>query len=159
MRAATAPQIFNFVTGETQPLPLWPNAYAGGRIAAFNMAGISREYTWGTSMNAMHFFDLNLINAGLNVTESTADKWLIIKKLEPENRTYKKFVLDSNGTIRGFILVGQVARAGIYLNLMREKVDTRSFQQELLNDSFGYSALPDKVRWQLLKDNVILGVV
>lgn len=150
---------YNFVTGQTQPLPLWPNAYLGGRIAAYNMAGQKREYAWGTSMNAMHYFNVNIINAGLNITGADADEWNIITQLDEDNKIYRKFVLDNDGVISGFILVGQIARAGIFLNLMRRKVDVRGFQQELLDDNFGYSVMPEELRWQLLKDDVILGVV
>lgn len=151
--------IHNFVTGETQPLPLWPNAYLGGRIAAFNMAGVTRKLVSGASMNAMHFFDVNLINAGVNVTAKDSGRWNIISKLEPENRVYRKFILDDNGVINGFVLVGQIKRAGIFLNLMRRKVDVREFQEDLLNEEFGYGIMPGEMRWQLLKDEVILGVM
>lgn len=151
--------IYDFIKGEIRPLPLWPNAYAGGRVAAFNMAGIEREYTWGTSMNSMHFFDVNIINAGLNVAGSGNYEGNIIKKLNEEKKTYRKFILNQEGHIQGFILVGEVARAGIFLNLMRKKVDIRGFQEELMDESFGYKNMPGELRWQLLKDDVILGVV
>ncbi|WP_027365345.1 NAD(P)/FAD-dependent oxidoreductase [Desulfotruncus alcoholivorax] len=150
---------FNFVTGQAQPLPLWPNAYTGGRIAAFNMAGIEREYTVGTSMNAMHFFDLNLINAGLNVTGETTGDFRVLQKLDANKDIYLKFVLNNKGVIQGYILIGQINRAGIFLNLMRKKIDVRSFEQELLSGDFGYANLPDELRWQLLREDVILGVV
>lgn len=151
--------IYNFITGQTQPLPLWPNAYLGGRIAAYNMAGIIRNLVAGASMNAMHFLDVNLINAGVNVTEKDSDRWNIISKLAPEKKVYRKFILDDHGAINGFVLVGQIKRAGIFLNLMRKKVDVRGFQDDLLNENFGYGTLPGELRWQLLKDEVILGVM
>lgn len=151
--------IYNFVTGRTQPLPLWPNAYLGGRIAAYNMAGISRKLLSGAGMNAMHFFDLNLVNAGINVTGTDSDSWHIVSKLEPENNIYRKFILDDEGVINGFILVGRIKRAGIFLHLMRRKVDVRGFRQDLLNEDFGYATLPGDLRWQLLKDEVMLGVM
>ncbi len=151
--------VYNFVTGLKQPLPLWPNAYLGGRIAGVNMAGKTREYTTGTSMNAMHFFDLNLINAGVNATADGDADWHVVSKLDPEKKIYRKFTIDRDGVLRGFILIGQVARAGILLNLMRKKIDVRGFQQELLRDNFGYADLPDLIRWHLLKEHMILGVV
>jgi len=151
--------IYNFITGQTQPLPLWPNAYLGGRIAAFNMAGINRQLVAGASMNAMHFLNVNLINAGVNVTDQDSDQWHIISKLEPGNQAYRKFILDVHGAINGFVLVGQIKRAGIFLNLMRKKVDVRGFQDQLLDENFGYGSMPGELRWQLLKDEVILGVM
>ncbi len=151
--------IHNFITGQTQPLPLWPNAYLGGRIAAFNMAGVNRRLVAGASMNAMHFLNVNLINAGVNVTARDSDQWTIISKLEPPNKVYRKFILDDNGALKGFVLVGQIKRAGILLNLMRKKVDVRGFQELLLEEDFGFGSMPDELRWQMLKDEVILGVM
>ncbi|MCF8012302.1 MAG: FAD-dependent oxidoreductase [Clostridiales bacterium] len=150
--------IYDFILGENRPLPLWPNAYAGGRVAAFNMAGIEKEYTWGTSMNSMHFFDLNIINAGLNISYSNSE-YEIIHTEDENKKTYRKFVLDKNGVLVGLILAGPIARAGIFLNLMRKNVDVRPFKEELLCENFGYASIPEELRWTLLKDDVILGVV
>ena len=152
-------EAYDFVTGVSRLLPLWPNAYAGGRIAGYNMAGQSREYEWGTNMNTMHFFGLYVISAGVNVTEDNAASYEVITKLDQGNKKiYRKFALK-DGRIEGFVCVGEVARAGIFLNLMRKKIDVSSFQQELLLKNFGFSNLPDELRWHLLKDDVLLGVV
>jgi len=149
---------YDFVIEGNRPLPLWPNAYVGGRVAGFNMAGVPREYRWATSMNAMHFFDLYIINAGLNVTRETADGFEIVSRYEREARAYRKFALR-DGRIAGFVLVGRVARAGIFLRLMREKVDVSSFKHELLDEHFGYASMPERLRWELLAQDVRLGVV
>ena len=37
-----AAEAFDFVYGENRLTPVWPNAYLGGRIAGFNMAGVSQ---------------------------------------------------------------------------------------------------------------------
>jgi len=151
---------YNFATGTEQNLPLWPNAYLGGRIAGFNMAGMERSFIQGTTMNAMHFFDVNIVNAGVNVTGANQGDGLEVKQnYDSDGQTYRKFVLSENGHIKGFILVGQIARAGIFLNLMRRKIDVRAFQQELFKNDFGYADLPEILRWKLLQDDVILGVV
>ncbi|WP_347491277.1 NAD(P)/FAD-dependent oxidoreductase [Desulfoscipio sp. XC116] len=151
---------YNFLTDAVQNMPLWPNAYLGGRVAGYNMAGAEREYTLGTQMNAMHFFDVNIVSAGINVTEANQNDSLdIIKNYDAEKKVYRKFVFSKEGTITGFILVGQIDRAGIFLNLMRRKVDVRGFRKEMFKNSFGYADLPETLRWQLLQDDVILGVV
>ncbi|TYO96213.1 NAD(P)/FAD-dependent oxidoreductase [Desulfallas thermosapovorans] len=151
---------YNFVTGAGQNLPLWPNAYLGGRIAGFNMAGMERAFVQGTAMNAMHFFDINIINAGINVTGAeTPDGLDVIQEYNKDTQTYRKFILSEKGHIKGFILVGQIARAGIFLNLMRRKTDVRAFIKDLFKTDFGYADLPETLRWKLLQDDVILGVV
>ncbi|MEW6275095.1 MAG: FAD-dependent oxidoreductase [Bacillota bacterium] len=153
-------EAYDFVTGTSRLLPLWPNAYVGGRIAGCNMAGRPREYTWGTGMNATHFFGVYIINAGVNVTRENAGEYTVISRLDKdkEKAVYRKFALQ-DGRIRGFILVGEVARAGILLKLMREKIDVRGIAQELLENNFGYGNLPEELRWRLLQDDVLLGVV
>jgi len=150
---------YNFVTGQIQALPLWPNAYQGGRTAALNMAGLDREYTLGTSMNAMHFFQKNMVSAGINVAEADRDGYEIMQKFDQARGVYRKFILDKEGLINGFILIGQIERAGIFLNLMRQKVNVNKFRQELMDEKFGYANVPDQLRWQLLKEDVILGVL
>ncbi len=151
-------EAYDFVTGTSRLIPLWPNAYVGGRIAGYNMAGMSREYVWGTSMNAMHFFNLYIINAGINVTQENAGGYEAISKLDRDRKIYRKFAFRE-GRLQGFVLVGEVARAGILVNLMRKKIDVRGFAQALLDKNFGYKDLPDELRWQLLKDDVLLGVI
>ncbi|HID43750.1 MAG TPA: NAD(P)/FAD-dependent oxidoreductase [Archaeoglobaceae archaeon] len=150
-------EVNDFLFNARRPLPLWPVAYTGGRIAAYNMCGIDREYTHATSMNAMHFFDLYIINAGLNVADEE-EGYEIIKKFDEERRIYRRFVLR-DGKIVGMILVGEVERAGVILNLMRREVDVTSFKDKLLNGNFGYADIPDDLRWRLLCNDVILGVV
>jgi len=151
-------EVYDFTAGHHKLLPLWPNAYAGGRTAGGNMAGRLMEYGWATGMNATHFFDFYIINAGVNVTGENAGEYEIVSRLAQDQRIYRKFALR-DGRLRGFVLAGEVARAGIFLNLMRKAVDVRSFSTELLKSGFGYSDLPDELRWALLKDDVVLGVV
>ncbi|MFP3909407.1 MAG: NAD(P)/FAD-dependent oxidoreductase [Archaeoglobaceae archaeon] len=151
-------EVYDFLAEDNRPLPLWPIAYKGGRIAAYNMCGIDREYDQATAMNAMHFFGYYIINAGLNVTEEDEDKYEVIKKFDEDNRVYRKFVLY-NGKIVGMILAGEVDRAGVILNLMRNGVDVSSFKERLLDNHFGYADMPEDVRWRLLHDDVVLGVV
>jgi len=151
---------YNFATGEAQNMPLWPNAYAGGRVAGTNMAGETRDFVQATAMNAMHFFDVQIINAGVNVMDLENKGYLTVtREYNPEDKIYRKFVLSDQGCIKGYLLVGGLDRAGIFLNLMRHKIDVRPFQSELLRTGFGYADLPDQLRWNLLCDDVILGVV
>jgi len=152
--------IYDFTTGTQQYLPLWPNAYLGGRIAGYNMAGVEKEFVQGTAMNSMHFFDINIVSAGISVTGANHEGDLDeLKEYRQDSQTYRKFIISGKGHIKGFIMVGQIARAGIFLNLMRRRIDVRAFQQALLNKDFGYADLPEELRWGLLQDEVILGVV
>jgi NAD(P)H-nitrite reductase large subunit len=157
--AGDCAEIYDFLIDERRVIPLWPNAYFGGRIAAINMLGEEAEFE-ATSMNAMHFFDLYIINAGLNITDEIAGRegYEILAKYDPERMIYRRLALK-NGLIKGLIFVGRVERAGIYLNLMRRKIEVDEFKDRLLDYDFGYSKLPESIRWDLLRNEVILGVI
>ncbi len=153
-------EIYDFVLGDRRVLPLWPNAYYGGRVAAINMLGEEAEFEWGTSMNAMHFFDIYIINAGLNITDEIAEKegYEVLVRYEPERKVYRRIAVK-DGLIKGLVFVGRVERAGIYLNLMRRKINVSNFKDRLLDYDFGYTKLPENIRWNLLGDEVILGII
>ncbi len=148
-------EIYDFLLGANRVLPLWPTAYTGGRIAGFNMVGEEREYTLATSMNAMHFFDYYIINAGLNVPNDS-EEFEVIYRLDGDN--YRKFALK-DGKIAGFIIAGKMERAGIFLKMMEEEIDVSAFKDALLKDDFGYLDIPEPMRWELIEDKVKLGVV
>lgn len=151
-------EVYDFVAGSPRLLPLWPNAYSGGKAAGANMAGGKREFSLATGMNAMHFFDYYIINAGVNVTQDNSGGFDVLSALDKEARTYRKFALRDR-RLKGFILAGEVARAGIFLHLMRREIDVGAFAEALLKKDFGYADLPAELRWELLKDDVVLGVV
>ncbi len=148
-------EIYDFLLGANRVLPLWPTAYTGGRIAGFNMVGEEREYTLATSMNAMHFFDYYIINAGLNVPNDS-EEFEVTYRLDGDN--YRKFALK-DGKIAGFIIAGKMERAGIFLKMMEEEIDVSAFKDALLKDDFGYLDIPEPMRWELIEDKVKLGVV
>ncbi|MQL52596.1 NAD(P)/FAD-dependent oxidoreductase [Desulfofundulus thermobenzoicus] len=141
-------EVYDFLLGDRRVLPLWPNAYAGGRVAAYNMLGMVREYDNATAMNAMHFLDLNLITAGLN-TMGEKDGFQVISRHDGNSRSYRRFVLKDD-RIYGFTLVTGIARAGIFLNLMRKGCAVTAFKDKLLEENFGYVDTPEATRWDLL---------
>ena len=132
----------DFVTGAHRLLPLWPNAYIGGRIAGLNMAGVPSRHRWATNMNSVDFFGLPMVSAGFMEKPNRKGFTEIIRD---EKGKYAKLVLK-DGVIKGMVMAGCVARAGIYLGLMRNKVKTTSFSDHLLSHDFGAVHLPDEVK-------------
>ncbi len=132
----------DFVTGGMRLLPLWPNAYIGGRIAGMNMAGLSHQHRWATNMNSVDFFGFPMVSAGFMLKPEKKGFEEITRE---ENDHYSKVILKDD-VIQGFIMAGDVDRAGIYLGLMREKVKTTSFKKELLTDDFAVVHLPLEVK-------------
>jgi len=133
---------YDFVTGGMRLLPLWPNAYIGGRIAGLNMAGSSHQHRWATNMNSVDFFGFPMVSAGFMLKPEKKGFEEITRE---ENDHYSKVILKDD-VIQGLIMAGDVDRAGIYLGLMREKIKTTSFKKELLTDDFAVVHLPLEVR-------------
>lgn len=135
----------DFVTGAKRLLPLWPNAYIGGRIAGLNMAGVPSVHRWATNMNSVDFFGFPVVSAGFMEKPNRKNYRQIVRE---ENGSYSKLVLH-NDVIKGMIMAGDVGRAGLYLGLMRNKVRTTSFSEYLLADDFGAVHMPEEVKEKL----------
>jgi NAD(P)H-nitrite reductase large subunit len=136
-------EAYDFVYGENRLTPIWPNAYIGGRIAGFNMAGILTKYPGGTAMNSLNYFGIDITSAGMP-TAPNEDGYEVMSK--KEDNTYQKVILKDN-LIIGMIFVENIAKSGIIFGLMRDRVNVESFKQSLLADNFGLAFFP-RVLWQ-----------
>ncbi len=137
-------EVYDFILDGFRLTPLWPTAHVGGRIAGSNMAGVEKEYVWGTGMNSVDFFGFPVISAGF-INPPEGQDMETLTKLIPEKKIYKKFLIKDQ-RIMGMILVNEVDRAGVILALMRDKVDVSSFKDDLLREDFGRIYLPKNIR-------------
>ncbi len=133
-------EAYDFIFNENRPTPIWPNACLGGRVAGLNMAGVKAEYPGGTSMNSLKYFGLSIVSAGMVIPLDDSYEVLSNKY----NRTSKKIILK-NGCIEGMLFVGDIERAGIVFNLMKNKVSIDSFKQSLVTEDFSLACLPEEV--------------
>lgn len=119
--AGDCTQSIDAVTGEQKIIAILPNAYMQGKCAGINMAGKEQKIESMIAMNAVGFFGLHMLTAGSYEGESVVT--------HEDNGTYKRLIVKDN-VLKGFILVGDVARAGIYTNMIREKMllDTLDFE-------------------------------
>ncbi|MCL2050530.1 MAG: FAD-dependent oxidoreductase [Lachnospiraceae bacterium] len=103
----------------TNGVAILPNAYVTGECAGINMAGGNKTISKMLPMNAIGFFGLNIITAG-NYTGS-------IFELNKDSEFKRLFYQD--GLLNGYIMIGNIAKAGIYTSLIREqtKLDTLDF--------------------------------
>lgn len=136
-------EAYDFVYGENRLTPIWPNAYIGGRIAGYNMAGVEAEYPGGTAINSLNYFGIDIISAGMP-TPPNNDSYEVIS--QQEDSVYRKVVLQDD-LIKGMIFVGSIEKSGIVFGLMRDRVNVASFKQSLLADGFGLAFLP-RALWQ-----------
>ena len=99
-------------SGTSRVLAIMPNAYIQGHTAGANMACGDEVFDCAIPMNSIGFFGLHMMTAG------SYDGEKITRDTESSVRRF--FVKD--GTLRGFILIGETERAGIYTYLIRERI-------------------------------------
>ncbi len=125
----------DLVTGERKIMALWPNAYAQGYAAGVDMSGSDDEFSGVFPMNAVGFFGLPVITAGIQEGEGTK----VLYKTNEKTGGIKRFIVKDDRLV-GMILVGDVDRAGIYTYLISEKIPLSSLEKELTDDDFGLMA-------------------
>ncbi len=116
--------------GTRRVLAILPNAYAQGRTAGRNMAGGSDELTDAIPMNAIGFFGLHALTAGSYCTPEQGGE---VYEERGDGKIRRLFTKD--GVLTGFILIGDVERAGIYTSLIRKKQPLAELDFELLKKS------------------------
>jgi NAD(P)H-nitrite reductase large subunit len=144
-----ASEAYDFVYGENRLTPVWPNAYVGGRVAGLNMAGEKAEYQGGTAMNALKYFGVNILSAGM-VSPPDDSYEVLIKR---GGGIYKKVILK-DGIITGLIFVGDIEKAGIVYNLMKDRINVAAFKGTLVAEDFGLASLPEEVWRESLSESV-----
>ena len=98
-------------SGVNRVLAIMPNAYMQGFTAGVNMAGGDAVFDKGIPMNSVGFFGLHIMSAGSYDGDMTEEK--------TESGLKRFYVKD--GLLKGFMLIGETERAGIYTSLVREK--------------------------------------
>ena len=126
-------EAYDFLLDENRLLPLWPLAHVGGRIAGYNMAGKNVEYEGGTIMSSLKYFDLPIIAVG-NVNQKESKDYEVYVELHPEKTVYKK-ILIKNDRVVGFIFLGELEKAGILFNLLKNKVNVSEIKNRILSNS------------------------
>lgn len=113
--------------GGRRVLAILPNAYIQGRCAGINMAGGSEVFEKAIPMNSIGFFGLHAMTAGSYYgTDQGGELYE-----ERGNGTLKR-LFTRNGLLTGFILIGQIDRAGIYTSLIREQTPLDKLNFEIL---------------------------
>jgi len=140
-----AAEAYDFVINANRLTPIWPNAYIGGRVAGYNMAGAKTEYHGGTAMNSVNYFGLDITSAGI-VNPPNGNCEVLTRDMAS---LYQKVIL-SHGQIIGMVFVSDIEKSGMVFGLMRDRVDVSAFKQELLADDFGLACMPEELRRERL---------
>jgi len=117
--AGDCTQALDISSGQNKIMALLPNAYMQGECAGINMAGGEKIFDKAIPMNAVGFFGLHIITAGSYSGDVHADAG---------NGNYRRLFYGDN-KLNGYILIGNVEKAGIYTSLIRERtpLDTIDF--------------------------------
>ncbi|MFH1202480.1 MAG: FAD-dependent oxidoreductase [Candidatus Omnitrophota bacterium] len=122
---------------------LWPNAIEQGKISGQNLSGANLEYDGSVSMNAVDFFGLAIVSMGIKRSDKPGFEEL--SHLDREKSVYRKITLKENRVV-GMVSVGDVKNSGIFLRLMKERIDISDLEDRLLDENFSYASIMDRVK-------------
>ncbi|MGQ9688537.1 MAG: NAD(P)/FAD-dependent oxidoreductase [Desulfobaccales bacterium] len=118
----------HLLTGEPTAYQIWPAAVAQGQVAGVNMTEGQRRYDGILPMNSISLKGFRLITGG-HFTPDTQDGE-IFTELDRQRRRYRRLVFQA-GRLVGVTLVGEVEQAGIYFQIMSQKLPRRDLPVDL----------------------------
>ena len=127
---------FDPISGDRIITGLWTNAVEMGRCAGFNMAGRPTEYggTFGI-LNATQVAEEPFVSMGIVHTAGTDYE----VHSTGSTKAYRKIVFSPDGNrLVGALLVGDIARAGLYRLVIRERMDVMPIKSHIINHSLHY---------------------
>jgi nitrite reductase (NADH) large subunit len=113
----------------------WFNSKREGRIAAYNMLGQGTPYPGRLRANAVELLGLPLVSVG----EIDVDAGEEEAEIETSSLSYRKLVFK-DGRLLGFILLGDVAEAGVLTSLIQNARPIGPVRRRLLRE--GANCLP-----------------
>jgi len=134
--AGDCTQTLDASSKQNKIMALLPNAYMQGECAGVNMAGGEKIFDKAIPMNAIGFFGLHMITAG----NYTGD----VYKGQIANGYKRLFYSDNK--LNGYILIGDVDKAGIYTSLIRERTPLDSIDFALVCEKPGLMAFTKEDR-------------
>lgn len=127
--------------GSKRVLAILPNAYMQGKCAGSNMAGGNAVFDNAIPMNSIGFFGLHAMTAGNYFSEKDGGEMY-----EEKGEHTLKRLFTRNGLLTGYIMIGNVAKAGIYTSLIREKTPLDSIDFDLLKKDATFAAFSHESR-------------
>ncbi len=125
------------VTGLPALSALWTNAVETGRIAGMNMAGADITCEGFLSvMNAVDVFGVPVISAGL-VAPGKGDYETITRE---DPGSYRRLVFNGE-VLAGAVFIGDVTAAGLYVNLIKNRIPLGPLKDRAVKGSLGYADL------------------
>ncbi|MDE6722872.1 MAG: NAD(P)/FAD-dependent oxidoreductase, partial [Eubacterium sp.] len=109
-------------------IALWPNAVNQGIIAGNRMAGGELISNGAYSVNAIDFYGLRICTCGL--INAKGEQYS--DKIKTEGNAYKRLVFEGSRLV-GFVLINSSDNAGIYTNLIANKIDISTLVGDIMD--------------------------
>jgi nitrite reductase (NADH) large subunit len=106
------------LTGKRAGYHIWPAAVAQGRIAGANLAGAGLTYDGLLPQNSLSLRGFHIITGGLGPLD--VEGCDLVSHLD-EGRGHYRSLVYREGRLVGLTLVGAVADAGIYFQLLAQQ--------------------------------------
>lgn len=131
----------DITTGQDRVLALLPNAYMQGECAGIHMAaGGEKPYDRAIPMNAIGFFGYHVMTAGSYMGQDVVRR---------DGLNYKRLFYQDD-RLKGYILIGNVERAGIYTALIRNQTPLSAIDFGLICEKPQLMAFSQKERQKAL---------
>lgn len=106
----------NLLTNTPVQSCLWPDATMQGMVAAHGMSGVEKSYPGTTIVTSSHIFGTTFVTCGPVTQAHTFDA--LTKK---EETFYHRLLIDKEGILKGFVMVGNVTNIGQMRKAVVEK--------------------------------------
>jgi NAD(P)H-nitrite reductase large subunit len=106
-------EILDILDNKVKIIALWPNAVITGKTAGANAAGDNRTLNGTFPYNSIDFFGLRMITGGIINPDATFET----KVIKDEKGTAAFIIKDDR--LYGYILIGNVERAGLFTDIIR----------------------------------------
>jgi len=136
---------FDVACGGLAVNALWTVAVEHGKVAGANMAGQNLNYDGSAGMNSIEFFGLPVISLGIYKVRSEDPDFEELKASDIKVNRYKKLVFKGNILV-GAVLVGDIRASGVLLRLIRERIDTTTIKDKIMQENFSYPDIMDLVK-------------
>lgn len=137
--AGDCTQSMDVSSGDTKIMALLPNAYLQGECAGINMAGGNKVFDAAIPMNAISFYGMHVMSAGIQ-------KGAVYTS---DDGGYKRLYYSDN-KLNGFVLIDSIDKAGIYTTLVKKCIPLDSINFDLICHIPGLMAFEQKVRNEIL---------
>jgi len=124
----------DLITGMPSVSALWGNAEEMGRLAGKNMAGGNIKYGGFLSvMNATDILGIPVVSVGL--IEPEGGEYEVV--VQDDIDRYRKLVFKGD-TLVGTVLIGDVTNAGVYTNVIKNRVPLGHLKAKAMKEGIEY---------------------